>query len=85
MSKRIKMLHKYVDPETRKNESMYETLTLNEFKDQIEGLVEREFHFKGDNIIFTGYGDWSGDEYVYIVPKDALLNIMLLESFDNLF
>ena len=85
MSKRIKMLHKYVDPETRENKSEYLTLTLNELKDELDGLMERDFHFKGDNIVFTGYGDWSGDEYVYIVPKDALLNIMLLESFDNLF
>ena len=85
MSKRIKMLHQYVDPETRENKSEYRTLTLNELKDELDGLEHRDFHFKDGTIVFTGYGDWSGDEYVYTVPNDALLNIMLLESFDNLF
>lgn len=85
MSKRIKILHQYVDPETRENKSEYRTLTLKELKEELEGLEHRDFHIEDGTIVFTGYGDWSGDEYVYTVPKDALLNIMLLESFDNLF
>ena len=81
--KRMKVLHHYIDPETRDKEFKPLTLTLNELKSELHDLDNTEFHFNNNDIVFTG--DNLNGQCVYIITKDTLLDTMLSERFGNIF